>query len=102
MERRAKVVLDRLANTLPENAQRSGNRPWLFGLQEPTALDAHTIVFVELMRDVGRLGLVPEKLDAWSKKATEQEAWVNVMDGRRTMAAPPKAWLAVDAILVIC
>jgi hypothetical protein len=91
IERSAKAVLDRLADTLPENARRSENGPWLFCLQEPTALDAHTIVFVERMRDVGRLGLVPEKLDAWSKKATEQEAWASVMDGRRTMAAPPKA-----------
>lgn len=93
MEHRAKVVLDRLADTLPENAQGSGSGPWMFGLhgQEPTALDAHTIVFVERMRDVGRLGLVPERLDAWSKKATVQEAWASVMDGRRTMAAPPEA-----------
>lgn len=53
MEHRAKVVLDRLADTLLENAQGSGSGPWMFGLhgQEPTALDAHTIVFVERIVD---------------------------------------------------
>jgi hypothetical protein len=71
MEHRAKVILDRLADTLPENSHSSGNGPWMFGLQEPSALDAHTIVFIERMRDVGRIGLVPEKLDAWSQRATE-------------------------------
>jgi hypothetical protein len=90
MEHRTKVILNRLADTLPENTHGSGAGPWMFGLQEPSALDAHTIIFVERMRDVDRMGLVPEKLDAWSQKATEQEAWRNMMDGRRTMAPPRK------------
>lgn len=85
MEHRAKVILDRLAGTLPDDPQGS----WMFGLQGPSALDAHTIVFVERMRDVGRLGLLPERLNAWSQKATEQEPWRSVTNGRRTMAAPP-------------
>lgn len=90
MERRAKLILDRLADTLPENSHGAAAGPWMFGLQEPSALDAHTIVFVERMRDVNRIGLVPGKLDAWSQKATKQEAWRNMMDGQRTMAPPRK------------
>lgn len=91
MERRAKVILGRLADTLPENSRDSGDGPWMFGLLEPSALDAHAVVFIERMRDVGRIGLVPDKLDAYSQKATEQDAWRGVMNGRRTMAPRPKA-----------
>lgn len=91
MEHRAKIILDHLADTLLENSQRSGDGPWMFGLQEPSALDAHAVVFIERMRDVGRIGLVPDKLDAYSQKATEQDAWRSVMNGRRTMAPRPKA-----------
>jgi glutathione S-transferase len=91
MEHRANVILDRLADALPENSRDSGDGPWLFGLQEPSALDAHAVVFIERMRDVGRIGLVPDKLNIYSQKATEQDNWENVMNGRRTMAPRPKA-----------
>ncbi|CEJ54245.1 hypothetical protein PMG11_00565 [Penicillium brasilianum] len=90
MEHRAEVILGRLGDALPENSHDPFDGPWLFGLQEPAALDAHAIVFIERMRDVGRIGLVPEKLDVYSQKATEQDNWKSVMNGRRTMAPRPK------------
>jgi hypothetical protein len=33
--------------------------PWLFGLENPTALDAHLVFFIWRMRDVGRHELIP-------------------------------------------
>ncbi|KAJ5157225.1 uncharacterized protein N7482_008325 [Penicillium canariense] len=91
VEHRTKGVLDRLAKTLPENPQGSDSGPWLFGLQEPSALDAHSIMFVERMRDVGRLALVPDRLNAYSQEAADQAEFKHVLNGRRTMAPLPKA-----------
>ena len=57
---------------------------WLFGLDRPTALDAHLVVFIARMYDVGRGELIPAKLEEYAEKAMDGDAWKGVMQGRNT------------------
>lgn len=75
--------MERIEKFLPGG---SGQGPWLFGLESPTALDAHLVVFIERMREVGRGELIPAGLQAYADKAKAGKAWEGVMQGRRTMA----------------
>lgn len=59
--------------------------PWLLGLKEPTALDAHLVTFVARMRDVGRNDIIPEELGKYVDVAMEGDEWNGVMQGRKTM-----------------
>ncbi|KAH8658333.1 hypothetical protein BX600DRAFT_468996 [Xylariales sp. PMI_506] len=58
---------------------------WLFGLEHPSALDAHVVVFIKRMLDVNRGGLIPEGVKAYAEAAMAGEAWNHVMQGRNTM-----------------
>ena len=60
---------------------------WCFGFKQPTALDAHLIVFIARMQDVRREDLIPEALRRYAAKAFEGAEWKGVMQGRTT--APP-------------
>jgi hypothetical protein len=62
--------------------------PWLFGLPQPSALDAHLIVFIARMKDAGRKDIIPERLVKYADAAMEQKEWKDVMQGRGTMASP--------------
>lgn len=62
---------------------RSG--PWLFGQKRPTELDAHVVVMIARLQDVGRDFIIPEALKAYGKKAMMEPSWVSVMEGRTTM-----------------
>jgi len=59
--------------------------PWLFGLDAATALDAHLVVFIARLRDVGREELIPHGISLYGDRAMETPEWRNFMDGRRTM-----------------
>ena len=74
-----------LQSPSPSKAQNGATGPWLFGLTHPTALDAHLVVFIGRMRDVGREGLIPERLGAYADRAMAGPEWGDVMQGRRTM-----------------
>jgi hypothetical protein len=62
--------------------------PWLFNLQQPTALDAHLVVFIQRMCDVGREALIPESLRSYAEKATQTPEWTKVMEGRKSTMVP--------------
>ncbi|KIX05322.1 uncharacterized protein Z518_06194 [Rhinocladiella mackenziei CBS 650.93] len=59
--------------------------PWMFGQQRPTALDAHLVVMIARLQDVGRDDIIPETLKAYGDMAMNTPEWLEVMDGRRTM-----------------
>jgi hypothetical protein len=61
---------------------------WLFNLQHPTALDAHLVVFIRRMCDVGRDALIPEALRSYAERATLTPEWAKVMEGRRSTMVP--------------
>ena len=61
---------------------------WLFGLDRASALDAHLIVFIARMRDVGRNDLIPESFHKYTMKAMEGKEWKDVQTGS---TKPPSA-----------
>jgi hypothetical protein len=69
----------------PSPNEIDGHGPWLFGLDHPTALDAHLIFFIARMRDVGRDGLIPQNLGRYGDVGMEKGEWKELMRGRRTM-----------------
>jgi hypothetical protein len=84
---KASALTSELESLLPDSNANSTTTtgPWLFGLEHPTALDAHLIVFINRMRDVGRDALIPERLGAYADVAMGKKEWVDLMQGRKTM-----------------
>lgn len=88
MNGRARELLLNLQSLLPGHELTNGESgPWLFGLTHPTALDAHLIVFIARMWDVGRSDIVPLSLGKYAARAMEEDGWKNTMQGRKTMVA---------------
>ncbi|KAI1614873.1 hypothetical protein EDD37DRAFT_404837 [Exophiala viscosa] len=77
-EKHARELLASLENCLGRPDQ------WIYGSQ-PTALDAHLVVFMARMSDVGRDQLIPEKLKQYGAWAMQSPEWIKMMDGRKTM-----------------
>ncbi|GAD92996.1 protein kinase domain protein [Paecilomyces variotii No. 5] len=77
---KAKAYLEEIETLLdPSSGQ------WLFGQKRPTELDAHLIVMIARLQDVGRDFIIPESLKAYGKKAMAEPSWVAIMEGRTTM-----------------
>ena len=72
-----------LMKELEELVQNS-QTGWCFGLKEPSALDAHLVVFIARMFDVKRGQLIPEGLKVYAQRAMDGAAWNEVMQGRNT------------------
>jgi hypothetical protein len=67
------------------------NGPWLFGLDQPTALDAHLVVFIARMRDIGRGDeLIPGGLGRYADLAMQRAEWDKTMQGRIMMIGVPR------------
>jgi hypothetical protein len=64
---------------------KNASGPWLFGLPYATALDAHLVVFIARLQDIGKGGIVPPALAAYANQAMAGPEWKSVMEGRRTM-----------------
>ncbi len=80
---RNRVHAVRLMDAFAEHV--SGLGPWLFGEQRPTALDAHLVIFIARMLDLGRGEAVPEPLKAYAEAAFASAEYNAVMAGRRTL-----------------
>ncbi|KAH8820179.1 hypothetical protein F5884DRAFT_893113 [Xylogone sp. PMI_703] len=78
--KKAKDYLEEIATLLDPS---SG--PWLFGQKRPTELDAHLIVMIARLQDVGRDFIIPDTLKEYGKKAMSEPSWLGVMEGRTTM-----------------
>lgn len=78
MVERARVLLLEFSASLPQGSQ------WLFGLQSPSALDAHLIPFLVRLKDVGRQELVPSNLMEYVERCEGMEEWKDMMQGRST------------------
>lgn len=83
-EARARQVLLKLDEILYESKTW-----WCFGLEKPSALDAHLIVFIARLTDIERTDLIPEALKGYAAKAMSLPQWDEVMHGRATK--PPGA-----------
>lgn len=59
--------------------------PWLFGQQRPTELDAHLIVMIARLQDVGRDYIIPRSVKEYGKRAIGTPSWIALMEDRSTM-----------------
>ncbi|KIY00911.1 uncharacterized protein Z520_03577 [Fonsecaea multimorphosa CBS 102226] len=97
MDERARNLMSDFERILPKQASlqagdggqtsngTTSSGPWLFGLTSPSALDAHLVVFVARMRDVGRANIIPETISDYADRAMALPEWQAVMEGRKTM-----------------
>ena len=68
-----------------EKMLKNSSTGWLFGLDWPSALDAHLVVFIARMQNIDRHDLIPEKLKAYGERAMKGPEWSDVMQGRATL-----------------
>jgi hypothetical protein len=66
----------------------SSEGPWLWGLAHPTALDAHLVVFIARLLDVGHGHIVPASLMEYIERVKKGSEWAEVMQGRQTIPPP--------------
>lgn len=78
---RAKVLLSKLDSLLASE----GSAHWLFGQAQPTALDAHTVVSLIRLQDVGMGTLIPSALEQYAAMAMRTSEWQSVFKGTHTM-----------------
>lgn len=67
-----------------ESLLNASQTPWLFGLESPSALDAHLVVFIARMQDIGRGDVIPSALQNYGERAMNGPEWHEVMQGRHT------------------
>ncbi|KAK4498027.1 hypothetical protein PRZ48_010683 [Zasmidium cellare] len=78
MVERTRELLDKMSNLLPAGSK------WLFGLEHPTALDAHLVPFLVRLKDFKRENLIPANLVQYVAEAEKTTEWRDVMGGRST------------------
>jgi hypothetical protein len=84
-QNKARIFLEKVTKLRAEHNDRNEG-DWIFGSEiGPTALDAHTVVFIARLIDAGRADLVGgEMLDSGTSKM-KSEAWTSVVKGRPTL-----------------
>lgn len=75
-----KVFLDEISQRL-----ESPKTGWILDTTEPTALDAHVVVFICRLQDIHRENLIPDRVHQYADVAMQQSAWKETMEGRRTL-----------------
>ncbi|KEF51398.1 uncharacterized protein A1O9_12547, partial [Exophiala aquamarina CBS 119918] len=78
-EEKARHLLEKVESLLSEDA------PWLLGSNRPTVLDAHLVILLGRLQDVGRSGIVSNRLLKYADAAFGTPELQGVMQGRRTM-----------------
>ncbi|OQV04058.1 Glutathione S-transferase, domain-containing protein [Cladophialophora immunda] len=86
-ESKASSFLSQIDTLLAGAAAEGSGSPWIFGTADPTALDAHVVPFVARLMDVGRQGMLQDRVRAYAERAFDAEAWREAMQGRRTVHA---------------
>ena len=62
--------------------------PWLFGTEYGTALDAHLLILLARLEDVGGEKVVHPRILAHGHAIMDGALWKSFMQGRATMASP--------------
>ncbi|KAM0247751.1 hypothetical protein ACHAQJ_009712 [Trichoderma viride] len=73
MTKRTASVLEICSEHLVEG------KKWLFGLETPTALDAHLVTFIARLKDINKGNLIPQSLLTYAAAAQNMTEWKNVM-----------------------
>jgi hypothetical protein len=69
-------------------ARSSG--PWIYGSHGPTALDAHFVIFLRRMKDIGHGDFLSERTSRYLAHAEGTKEFQNIMQGRDTVPAAIK------------
>ncbi|UKZ78733.1 hypothetical protein TrVFT333_006479 [Trichoderma virens FT-333] len=77
---KAQAYLEEVATLLNPSAGS-----WLFGQKRPTELDAHLVVMILRLQDVGRDFIIPDSVKEYGKIALAEPSFKAVMEGRTTM-----------------
>ena len=84
VEQQARSYLLKISDLLSKH--QSSSPFWIFGSEVgPTALDAHTVVFIARLLDAKREQLIPENVLAYGKWALQGKEWMAVNEGRPTL-----------------
>ncbi|KAH8812214.1 hypothetical protein F5884DRAFT_784746 [Xylogone sp. PMI_703] len=83
-EDRTRSILKKMEDLLNQQPPES----WVFGSSSPTALDAHLIIFIARLCDIGRKDLIPKRVLEYGEMATKTPEWDQVMQGKRTVLQP--------------
>lgn len=75
MTKRTVSILEMCSEHLVEGEK------WLFGLETPTALDAHFVTFIARLKDINKGDLVPQSLLTYAAAAQNMAEWKNVVQG---------------------
>lgn len=67
----------------------SNQSSWIFGTELATALDAHLIVFLVRLMDLGRDDLMPGVMREYAQRAMSMDLWKDFMQGRKTIYGYP-------------
>lgn len=70
------------------DGQLESTESWLFGLPQPSAADAHLVVFFARMEDVGRGAFLKGKIRAYAERAWKTPEWRAVMGTYTTTMCP--------------
>jgi hypothetical protein len=66
------------------------NGPWIYGLHGPTALDAHFVIFLRRMKEVGYSDYFPEIISRYLSYAEGTKEFQDTMRGEDTLPAAIK------------
>ncbi|KIW14509.1 hypothetical protein PV08_07293 [Exophiala spinifera] len=77
--------LEKIARTRHfHNIERKSK--WIFGVEiGPTALDAHTVVFIARLIDAGHASLIGSDMLEYGTQHLESNAWRGIVDGNTTL-----------------
>jgi hypothetical protein len=73
--------LDKISALLGDQSDFTADQGWIHHTSEPTALDAHTVVFIARLLDTGRDWIIPEKVMAYAKPKLESATWRDLLRG---------------------
>lgn len=83
---KTKVLFEKLAEI--KSKKGNNNSLWLFGGKYGTALDAHALILLARIKDVGLEELVHPEMLAYEKAIMDRDLWKSFMQGRSTMHIP--------------
>ena len=82
---KTRTYLDRIAHNIATH-NPGDKATWIFGDGVgPTALDAHTVVFVARLIDASRSYLIPDEVLEYGKRHLEKRDWTEITQGNSTL-----------------
>ncbi|KIX95926.1 uncharacterized protein Z520_08181 [Fonsecaea multimorphosa CBS 102226] len=82
VEADSRAYLEKISQLLSKHGQQT----WIFGAEVgPTALDAHTVVFIARLLDAERAHLIPEDVLRYGNPKLQSAEWLGITKGNPTL-----------------